>query len=297
MESGGSASGPSTKSTLSREENFAMSSEDSSTPEESGLELCLGLSLGGGGGKGQQGQRGQVARILTAKDFPSAGFSSSSASKSSSSTSSSLSSANVAAGTKRSADSVAAANGGSQVVGWPPIRAYRMNSLVHQAKSSSAEGSNSVNERSECKTGVGKVNNGGHKTNGNAKVIGQQSGSLFVKVNMDGIPIGRKVNLSAHSSYEALAQKLEDMFHGPSTHGSGGPEMEGATRPSKLLDGSFEFALTYEDKDGDWMLVGDVPWEMFLGTVKRLRIMKTSEDNGLAPLLREKNVRQRCKPI
>ena len=21
-----------------------------------------------------------------------------------------------------------------------------------------------------------------------------------------------------------------------------------------------EFVLTYEDKDGDWMLVGDVPW-------------------------------------
>ncbi|XP_068321231.1 auxin-responsive protein IAA11-like isoform X1 [Pyrus communis] len=297
MESGGSASGSLTKSTLSREENFAMSSEDSSNPEESGLELCLGLSLGGGGGKGQQGQRGQVARILTAKDFPSVGFSSSSASKSSSSTSS-LSSANVAAGTKRSADSVAAANGGSsQVVGWPPIRAYRMNSLVHQAKSSSAEGSNSVNERSECKTGAAKVNNGGHKTNGNAKEIGQQRGSLFVKVNMDGSPIGRKVNLNAHSSYEALAQKLEDMFHGPSTHGSGGQEMEGETRPSKLLDGSFEFALTYEDKDGDWMLVGDVPWEMFLGTVKRLRIMRTSEDNGFAPLLQEKNVRQRCKPI
>jgi len=22
-----------------------------------------------------------------------------------------------------------------------------------------------------------------------------------------------------------------------------------------------EFVLTYEDKDGDWMLVGDVPWK------------------------------------
>lgn len=34
----------------------------------------------------------------------------------------------------------------------------------------------------------------------------------------------------------------------------------GATKPSKLLDGSFDFVLTYEDKEGDWMLVGDVPW-------------------------------------
>lgn len=22
-----------------------------------------------------------------------------------------------------------------------------------------------------------------------------------------------------------------------------------------------EYAITYEDRDGDWMLVGDVPWE------------------------------------
>lgn len=41
--------------------------------------------------------------------------------------------------------------------------------------------------------------------------------------------------------------------------GSGG-EKEQVTKPSKLLDGSSEFVLTYEDKDGDWMLVGDVPW-------------------------------------
>lgn len=33
-----------------------------------------------------------------------------------------------------------------------------------------------------------------------------------------------------------------------------------ARRPSKLLDGSSELALTYEDREGDWMLVGDVPW-------------------------------------
>lgn len=27
-----------------------------------------------------------------------------------------------------------------------------------------------------------------------------------------------------------------------------------------LLNGS-DYVPTYEDKDGDWMLVGDVPWE------------------------------------
>src|SRR5436189_251893 len=36
--------------------------------------------------------------------------------------------------------------------------------------------------------------------------------------------------------------------------------MSDIMKASKLLDGSSDFALTYEDKDGDWMLVGDVPW-------------------------------------
>ncbi|XP_064945583.1 auxin-responsive protein IAA13-like [Musa acuminata AAA Group] len=35
------------------------------------------------------------------------------------------------------------------------------------------------------------------------------------------------------------------------------PVSDGA-KVSKLLDGPSEFSLTYEDKDGDWMLVGDV---------------------------------------
>ena len=42
--------------------------------------------------------------------------------------------------------------------------------------------------------------------------------------------------------------------------GEGNDMIVGATRSSKFLHGSSEFVLTYEDKDGDWMLVGDVPW-------------------------------------
>ena len=94
--------------------NLVLSSEDSSSPDESELELGLGLSLGGTATACKPQQH--YARILTAKDFPSVGSSvsvsaSSSSSSSSSSCSSSLSRANVTAGTKRSADSVAAANG------------------------------------------------------------------------------------------------------------------------------------------------------------------------------------------
>lgn len=39
----------------------------------------------------------------------------------------------------------------------------------------------------------------------------------------------------------------------------GGQKQE-QRKPSMLLDGSSDFVLTYEDKDGDWMLVGDVPF-------------------------------------
>lgn len=38
----------------------------------------------------------------------------------------------------------------------------------------------------------------------------------------------------------------------------------GKRQPVKFLDGSSDFVLTYEDKEGDWMLVGDVPWEYVL---------------------------------
>lgn len=40
------------------------------------------------------------------------------------------------------------------------------------------------------------------------------------------------------------------------------PDRKGLSE-SRLTDllHSSEYVVTYEDKDGDWMLVGDVPWE------------------------------------
>ncbi|KAI5680043.1 hypothetical protein M9H77_01270 [Catharanthus roseus] len=121
---------------------------------------------------------------------------------------------------------------------------------------------------------------------------------------MDGIPIGRKVDLNVHNCYETLAQTLDDMFCSPSLNMNGRTSykeeqggMVEAAGSLRLLDGSSDFVLTYEDKEGDWMLVGDVPWEMFISSVKRLRIMRTSEANGLAPRSQERNERERTKPI
>ncbi|KAJ4831718.1 hypothetical protein Tsubulata_038267 [Turnera subulata] len=64
------------------------------------------------------------------------------------------------------------------------------------------------------------------------------------------------------------------------SHGLRGREGLNESSLRDLLHGS-EYVLTYEDKDGDWMLVGDVPWEMFTDSCRRLRIMKGSEAIGL----------------
>lgn len=150
----------------------------------------------------------------------------------------------------------------AQVVGWPPIRSFRKNTLAANSKSS---------DDSEGKPG---------------------SNALYVKVSMDGAPYLRKVDLKLYNRYQELSSALEKMFSGFTigqygSHGIPGRDGLSESKLMDLLHGS-EYVLTYEDKDGDWMLVGDVPWEMFVNSCKRLRIMKGSDAIGLAPRAMEK---------
>nr|AJP77549.1 IAA19 [Solanum melongena] len=117
----------------------------------------------------------------------------------------------------------------NEVVGWPPVCAYRKK--------------NSFNGRDAG------------------------SNKMYVKVSMDGAPFLRKVDLSTHKGYDELVMALEKLF--------------GCYGIGEALEDSdkSEFVPIYEDKDGDWMLVGDVPWQMFSESCKRLRIMKRSEVN------------------
>ncbi|GAB4843667.1 hypothetical protein Ancab_013631 [Ancistrocladus abbreviatus] len=265
------------------------------TPEAE-LELGLGLSLGCGGAGGRVGSG---VKILTAQDFPSViAHGSSTPSRFKVSEGRTL---GAISGTKRTADSVSqevncSPSAASHVVGWPPIRTYRMNNLASHTKSLNCEEGKMFEEnRKENESVKRKINSGNDK---NCLPAKEASHPGFVKVNMDGVQIGRKIDLSAHSCYETLARTIEDMFLRPGTIANSiRGESERAAKLSKLLDGSSEFVLTYEDREGDWMLVGDVPWGMFLSTVKRLRIMRTSEANGLAPRSQERNGRQRSKPI
>ncbi|KAM3264446.1 auxin-responsive protein IAA8 [Capsicum annuum] len=78
---------------------------------------------------------------------------------------------------------------------------------------------------------------------------------------MDGAPYWRKVDLRNYSAYQELSSALEKMFScfTIGQYGAHGKEMLSESKLKDLLHGS-EYVLTYKDKDGGWMLVGDVPW-------------------------------------
>ncbi|KAL6969105.1 Auxin-responsive protein iaa7, partial [Sarracenia purpurea var. burkii] len=147
----------------------------------------------------------------------------------------------------------------TQVVGWPPVRSFRKNIMSQKSNPREAE---------KASSGDGGSGNGG---------------AAFVKVCMDGAPYLRKVDLKMYKSYQELSDALAKMFNSFTMDNYGAQGMIDFMNDSKLMDllHSSEYVPTYEDKDGDWMLVGDVPWEMFVNSCKRLRIMKGSEAIGL----------------
>ncbi|KAJ8471411.1 hypothetical protein OPV22_025754 [Ensete ventricosum] len=156
------------------------------------------------------------------------------------------------------------------VVGWPPIRSFRKN-LAGTAKAS-AESPNRRRSKAE-------------------KKLENDRKGLFVKINMDGVPIGRKVDLKAYDSYEKLSLAVDELFRGLLIAAQMDP-LAAAAQSTKekhvitgLLDRSGEYTLVYEDDEGDKMLVGDVPWDMFVSTAKRLRVLKSSDlcSSSLSP--------------
>lgn len=97
-----------------------------------------------------------------------------------------------------------------------------MNSFNNHAKSPATGELNSMVEKTKSKNMMAKksTDNGTDKNNISAKDKAHLNTSWFVKVNMDGLPIGRKVDLSAHGSYESLAHTLEEMFDEPTAAGT-----------------------------------------------------------------------------
>ncbi|KAK6126896.1 hypothetical protein DH2020_039363 [Rehmannia glutinosa] len=123
------------------------------------------------------------------------------------------------------------------VVGWPPVKSWRRQ-FCHQ-----------ISHR-ECTTNYVNVENNGGGGGG-----GRGSNSMYVKVKMEGVGITRKLNLSVHRSYHSLTAKLIAMFG--------------------ICEENVEkYKLTYQDKEGHWLLARDVPWETFIHSVQRLKLQK-----------------------
>ncbi|KAL8216564.1 hypothetical protein R6Q57_023401 [Mikania cordata] len=134
------------------------------------------------------------------------------------------------------------------VVGWPPVRRSRKNILTssYSGKMVSLPEKASTDGSGDKKTGS------------------DQDNSLYVKINMDGVAIGRKVDLKAYDTYEKLSSAVDELFvgllaaQGESCCGISNKQRDMTTG---LLEGSREYTLVYEDNEGDRILVGDVPWE------------------------------------
>ncbi|WVZ95508.1 hypothetical protein U9M48_041262 [Paspalum notatum var. saurae] len=167
----------------------------------------------------------------------------------------------------------------AQPVGWPPVGAFRKNHLLGGARGGAVE----ELER-KAKPTVGPAGDGGERR------APAPAATMFVKVNLEGCAVGRKVDLQAHPGYAALSRALQAMFHGflsadaqwriagreeddddelrrgqqqlPEARKKQGPHQQNKKA----------YILLYEDNEGDRMLVGDVPWELFMASVKRLYI-------------------------
>ncbi|PIA48925.1 hypothetical protein AQUCO_01300067v1 [Aquilegia coerulea] len=75
------------------------------------------------------------------------------------------------------------------------------------------------------------------------------------KVHMQGIAVGRAVDLTGLQGYDQLIKELEDMF-----------EIKGQLCPRD------KWEVVFTDDEGDMMLVGDDPWLEFCKMVKKIYI-------------------------
>ncbi|GJN39879.1 hypothetical protein PR202_gb29029 [Eleusine coracana subsp. coracana] len=157
-----------------------------------------------------------------------------------------------------------------QPVGWPPVRAFRKN----------------LSSASKPDDGF-LLSNNKEKPCSEDDDHGCERPAMFVKVNLEGCAVGRKVDLQAHRGYASLSRALQSMFHGfllsdaqwriASSPGNNTDKLDEDDYKEQHEQQQVEtkkktYILLYEDNEGDRMLVGDVPWELFVASVKRLYI-------------------------
>ncbi|KAL7167760.1 hypothetical protein ACSBR2_038256 [Camellia fascicularis] len=80
------------------------------------------------------------------------------------------------------------------------------------------------------------------------------------KVQMQGIAVGRAVDLTSLRGYAELIDELEQMF-----------EIKGELRPRN------KWEIVFTDDEGDMMLMGDDPWTEFCNMVRRIFICSSQD--------------------
>ncbi|KAF4392028.1 hypothetical protein F8388_004357 [Cannabis sativa] len=79
---------------------------------------------------------------------------------------------------------------------------------------------------------------GGRAVENGCSCGGRISRFMHVKVKMEGMAIARKIDLNLHTSFNTLTHTLMDMF-------------------GKCQEDSLNYKLTYQDREGDWLLAQD----------------------------------------
>ncbi|KAL5096239.1 hypothetical protein RYX36_000566 [Vicia faba] len=87
------------------------------------------------------------------------------------------------------------------------------------------------------------------------------------KVHMQGMAVGRAVDLTRFDGYEDLLRKLEEMF-----------DIEG-----ELCGPTRKWLVVYTDNEDDRMMVGDDPWLEFCSVVRKIFIYTPEEVKKLSP--------------
>ncbi|KAA8536621.1 hypothetical protein F0562_029099 [Nyssa sinensis] len=90
------------------------------------------------------------------------------------------------------------------------------------------------------------------------------------KVHMQGIAVGRAVDLTRFDRYEDLLKKLEEMF-----------EIKG-----ELCGSTKKWQVVYTDDEDDMMMVGDDPWHEFCNMVRKIFIYTNEEVKKLSPKIK-----------
>ncbi|XP_047176140.1 auxin response factor 1-like isoform X1 [Vigna umbellata] len=87
------------------------------------------------------------------------------------------------------------------------------------------------------------------------------------KVHMQGMAVGRAVDLTRFDGYEDLLRKLEEMFD----------------IKDELCGSPKKWQVVYTDNEDDMMMVGDDPWLEFCSIVRKIFIYTAEEVKKLSP--------------